>query len=55
MTKPNKPYDSTPRIDPIIQGQYPGTVNPYKYGGWQKSPTVTFNINNFLTNGPMDL
>ena len=24
-------------------------------GGGQKSPTVTFNINNFLTNGPMDL
>ena len=31
------------------------TLNPSKYGGGQKSPTVTFNINNFLTNGPMDL
>ena len=25
MTKPNKPYDTTPRLDPSIQGLYPSS------------------------------
>ena len=25
MTKPNKPYDTTPRLDPSIQGHYPSS------------------------------
>ena len=28
MTKPNKPYDTTPRLDPSIKGLYP---SPYVY------------------------
>ena len=25
MTNPNKPYDTTPRLDPSIQGPYPSS------------------------------
>ena len=44
MTKPNKPYDTTPRLDPSIQGLYPS----FRQLHWQS--IIMYVYQTFLTN-----
>ena len=52
MTKPNKPYDTTPCLDPIIQGRYPSSQVYFEFGyvkPYETALSNCFYLTEFLT------